>query len=176
MIINYEDLKRIRVENETKKIVMLKGTFDLFHSGHLHIIRHAKSMGEILIVIVKSNDAVKLKGENRPIIDEKERCEIVDNIKFVDYTLLANEIFDISDIKEKHKVVDSEEMQCKRYFKIIEDIKPNVLVHPRGHKIPNALLKLYASIGTKIVEIDRDENKKSTTEIIEKIMSNSKLL
>ena len=94
MIITYEDLSRIRKENPDKKIVMLKGTFDLFHMGHLNMIRRAKALGDILVVLVKCDEAIKLKGPDRPIEDEQQRASIVDAIRYVDYTLIADRKID----------------------------------------------------------------------------------
>ena len=59
MIITYEDLSRIRKENPDKKIVMLKGTFDLFHMGHLNMIRRAKALGDILVVLVAAGEEIR---------------------------------------------------------------------------------------------------------------------
>ena len=94
MIITYEDLISIRENNKNKKIVMLKGTFDLFHLGHLNMIRRAKALGDILVVLVKCDEAIKLKGKDRPIEDEQQRASIVDAIKYVDYTLIADRKID----------------------------------------------------------------------------------
>ena len=53
--------------------------------------------------------------------------------------------------------------------KNIEKLKPDVLVHPKNHKNPSRLEKLYKELNTKIIEVERDETKPSTTQIINKI-------
>lgn len=163
MIIEANDLQLIREKYNTKKIVLLKGSFDLLHTGHIYMMEQAKKYGDILVVIVKPNVAIKNKGEDRPIIDELDRVQQVDTIKHVDYTILANQ--DVRQFEYK----DIKELQTKRYCEIVEKLKPNVLVHPKGHKNPNVLEKLYKELNTKIIEIERDECKTSTTEIINKI-------
>jgi len=163
MIIKTNDLQLIREKHSTKKIVLLKGSFDLLHTGHIYMMEQAKKYGDILVVIVKPNVAIKNKGADRPIIDETDRVLQVDSIKYVDYTILANQQvgeFDYKDIKE---------LQTKRYCEIVDKLKPDVLVHPKGHKNPNELEKMYEKLNTKIIEIERDESKTSTTEIITKI-------
>lgn len=163
MIINTNDLNLIREKNSTKKIVLLKGSFDLLHTGHIYMMEQAKRYGDILVVIVKPNIAIKNKGEDRPIIDEIDRIQQVDSIKYVDYTILANQDVD------KFQYNDIKELQTKRYCEIVRKLKPDVLVHPQGHKNPIQLEGLYKELNTKIVEIERDKNKPSTTEIISKI-------
>ncbi|MBD3164439.1 adenylyltransferase/cytidyltransferase family protein [Candidatus Woesearchaeota archaeon] len=59
------------------------GVFDLFHIGHLNILRNAKSMCDKLIVAVSTDDLVEYKAK-RALIPFTERCEIVRSIKYVD--------------------------------------------------------------------------------------------
>ncbi|OKY25056.1 adenylyltransferase/cytidyltransferase family protein [Thalassotalea sp. PP2-459] len=67
-----------------KKIGYTTGVFDLFHIGHLNVLKRAKLECDYLIVGVTS-DELCLKAKNKqPIIPFPERMEIVENIKFVD--------------------------------------------------------------------------------------------
>jgi len=59
------------------------GVFDMFHIGHLNILRNAKAMCDKLIVGVSTDELVKEKGKKCKIPFE-QRIEIVRNIKFVD--------------------------------------------------------------------------------------------
>ena len=66
------------------KIGYTSGVFDLFHIGHLNILKKAKKNCDYLIVAV-TNDSLTLKLKNKkPVIPFKERFEIVKSIKFVD--------------------------------------------------------------------------------------------
>lgn len=66
------------------KIGFTSGVFDLFHIGHLNILKKAKKKCDFLIVAVTNDNlAYKLKNK-KPVIPFKERYEIVKNIKFVD--------------------------------------------------------------------------------------------
>lgn len=59
------------------------GVYDLFHIGHLNILRNAKGMCDELIVGVTSDELVSYKGK-QAVIPYEERAEIVRNIKCVD--------------------------------------------------------------------------------------------
>ena len=60
------------------------GVFDLFHIGHLNILKQAKSMCDRLVVGVTTDEYVKKYKNNLPSISYQERAEIVRSIKFVD--------------------------------------------------------------------------------------------
>lgn len=75
-----------------KKIVLANGCFDFFHVGHIRYLAGAKSLGDLLIVAVNSDEQVrKLKGANRPLIPETERAEILSALRFVDYITIFSE-------------------------------------------------------------------------------------
>ncbi len=64
--------------------VITFGTFDLFHYGHLEILRRAKEIGEYLIVGVSSDSLNFLKKGRCAIYTQLERMSIVESIKYVD--------------------------------------------------------------------------------------------
>lgn len=65
------------------KKVITYGTFDLFHIGHLNILKRAKELGDYLIVAVSSDSFNALKGKKCQISDQ-DRMEIVKAIRYVD--------------------------------------------------------------------------------------------
>lgn len=65
------------------KTVITYGTFDLFHVGHVRLLRRAKSLGDRLIVAVSTDEFNQQKGK-RTIIPFEQRTEVVSACRFVD--------------------------------------------------------------------------------------------
>ena len=131
------------------KIVLANGCFDLFHVGHIRYLAGAKELGDILIVGVNSDRQVRrLKGENRPLMPEQERAEMISALRFVDYVT----IFDEPTVEE-----------------LIRDVRPDF--HAKGtdyttETVPEKeIVKEYGG-QTAIVGDPKDH---SSTELIKKV-------
>ena len=66
------------------------GVFDMFHVGHLNIIRNAKNMCDYLIVAISTDDIVEKNKHKKPIIPYEERKAIIEAIKYVDKVVPQN--------------------------------------------------------------------------------------
>lgn len=97
MIVTYNDLESIRLEHKDKKIVLVTGSFDILHAGHILFFEDAKRQGDILVAGVGEDKALKLKGKNRPILNEFIRVKMVDSLKPVDYAFVHNAAEDNSE-------------------------------------------------------------------------------
>ena len=89
-----DDLRRIiqDLKAKGKRIIFTNGCFDLLHIGHIRYLEEAKSLGDILVVGVNSDNSVRsLKGPNRPILSEEERAEILSGLECVDYVTIFDE-------------------------------------------------------------------------------------
>jgi D-beta-D-heptose 7-phosphate kinase/D-beta-D-heptose 1-phosphate adenosyltransferase len=87
-IVSFEELKKIveTCRQEGKKIIWTNGCFDVLHRGHLYSFEKAKEKGDILIVGLDSDISVRqLKGPDRPVIQEKDRAELLSAIESIDY-------------------------------------------------------------------------------------------
>jgi len=75
-----------------KRIVLANGCFDLIHAGHIRYLRESKARGDILVVALNSDASIsKLKGKGRPILNQRERAEIISSFSFVDYLTFFKE-------------------------------------------------------------------------------------
>ena len=132
-----------------KKIVFTNGCFDILHVGHVRYLTTAKSFGDVLIVGLNTDESVKmLKGENRPINNEKDRAEVLLGLKAVDYVVLFGE---------------------RTAENLVSEIRPNVYVKGADYtvdKIPEA--KIVQCYGGKI-ELVKFVAGHSTTNIIQKL-------
>jgi len=90
-----------KARGEGKKVVLTNGCFDILHRGHLHLLKEAKKLGDLLLVAINSDSSVKnIKGPNRPILPETERAELVAALELVDYVTVFPEPDPYEVIKE----------------------------------------------------------------------------
>jgi glycerol-3-phosphate cytidylyltransferase len=76
---------------ERKSIIgYTQGTFDMFHIGHLNLLRNAKAHCDKLIVGVNSDSLVEQYKHKTPIINQDERLAIIRAIKYVDEAILVD--------------------------------------------------------------------------------------
>jgi rfaE bifunctional protein nucleotidyltransferase chain/domain len=75
-----------------KRIVFANGCFDILHAGHVRYLEAARTLGDILIVAVNSDEQTRrLKGEGRPLLSQDQRAEIVASLEAVDVVTIFDE-------------------------------------------------------------------------------------
>ncbi len=138
-----------QLKSAGKKIVFTNGCFDLFHTGHLHLLEEAKKLGDVLIVAINSDQSVKrLKGAQRPIFDENERAKIIAALGFVDYVVVFEE---------------------DTPFELIEELKPDIIVKGGDYTVERVVGRdIVESYGGRVHIIPLLEGV-STSSLIEKI-------
>lgn len=141
-------IKKLKKKNY--KIVFTNGCFDIIHNGHINYLRKAKQLGDILIVGINSDSSArKIKGEKRPIINEKDRAKLIASFGFIDYVLIFNELTP---------------------KKLIRKIKPDILVKGGDYDIKEIIGKEYA----KTIKVIPFESGYSTSDIIKEIIKRYK--
>jgi len=74
------------------KVVFTNGCFDIIHRGHIEVLARTANLGDKLIIGLNSDQSIqKLKGKDRPIIDEQSRAILLAALSFVDAIVLFSE-------------------------------------------------------------------------------------
>jgi rfaE bifunctional protein nucleotidyltransferase chain/domain len=75
------------------RVVLANGCFDVLHVGHVRYLRGARELGQVLVVAVNGDAAVRaLKGEGRPVMPAEERAEIIAALECVEYVTIFHEL------------------------------------------------------------------------------------
>lgn len=115
-IITIRQLINWRKTVKDKKTVLVGGCFDILHPGHVIFLEKAKKVGDILIVLLESDQKVKkLKGVNRPVHNQRERARVLSALSSVDYIVMLPYIY-----KEE------------TYDQLILKIKPAIIAATKG--------------------------------------------
>jgi rfaE bifunctional protein nucleotidyltransferase chain/domain len=81
-----------KLQEAGKKVVFTAGAWDLLHVGHCRYFEEAKKYGDVLVVGVSSNEAIRqVKGPTKPILDEKIRAEMLTYIRTIDFVTILPE-------------------------------------------------------------------------------------
>ncbi|MCP9461427.1 MAG: D-glycero-beta-D-manno-heptose 1-phosphate adenylyltransferase [Nitrospira sp.] len=82
-----------RARADRKRIVFTNGCFDLMHIGHVRYLQQAKTLGDLLVVGVNSDDSVRSlnKGPDRPVVPDVQRAEVLAALECVDYVVIFSE-------------------------------------------------------------------------------------
>ncbi|HEX3627986.1 MAG TPA: adenylyltransferase/cytidyltransferase family protein [Verrucomicrobiae bacterium] len=72
-----------------RKKVIVTGSFDWFHSGHVRFLEEASTMGDLFVVVGHDANIRLLKGAGHPLLPQEERCYAVGSIKYVKQALIS---------------------------------------------------------------------------------------
>jgi rfaE bifunctional protein nucleotidyltransferase chain/domain len=91
-ITTFSDLGSLRERFPGRSIVLGTGCFDLLHTGHLYFLQEASRQGDVLVVGLNSDAAVRaIKGANRPILKETERVALVAAFRCVEMAFIFDD-------------------------------------------------------------------------------------
>lgn len=128
------------------KRVYTSGTFDLFHIGHLNILRRSKNLGDFLVVGVSTDELVSSYKSAAPIVPYRDRVDIIENLKCVDQVVKQETLFDI-DLMKKLEVdimtigSDWQDKHNENLQKIIDDPKIEVVFFPYTQHVSTTKIK-----------------------------------
>ena len=146
--------------NETKKKILVAGTFDLIHAGHIYLINEAAKLGDVYVIVATDRNRELFSGE-RPIIPQEQRLEVIRNIKNVKEARLGRNDNDT--------------------LKTVEEIQPNIILLGPDQKYSSEILekklkeKNLNHIETKRLETYYDKFELHSSSLIkQKIIENYK--
>ena len=85
--------KRDEIKKNGKTLVLTNGCFDLLHAGHVYSLSQASKLGDHLWVALNSDSSIKrIKGFERPIVNEIERAYMLKSLSFVHQVILFDSI------------------------------------------------------------------------------------
>ena len=114
---------------DSLRIVLAGGVFDIIHPGHIHTLNAAKKLGDVLVVVVATdNTAVKMK-KRKPIHTQEQRQEMVNSLIMVDLCLIGQE---------------------DNIFKTVNHVKPQIIAlgYDQAHQ------EKFITEGCKKMELD----------------------
>jgi len=132
-----------------EEVVFTNGCFDIIHRGHIEVLAQTADLGDKLILGLNSDSSItKLKGKNRPIIDEQSRAILLASLSFVDAVVLFSEDTPI---------------------KLISTLKPDILAKGGDYEIETIVgNEIVQNNGGEVILVPFLDGFSSTT-IIDKI-------
>ena len=135
-----------------KSIVLVGGCFDILHPGHTLFLEKASQYGDLLFVLLESDENIKRrKGMGRPINSQKNRAIVLSVLGSVDFVVLLEGVTKNQD-----------------YDKLIVQIKPDIIGLTRGDENIPQREKQCRLVGAKLEVIDRIEGVSTSGLILKK--------
>ncbi len=152
------------------KKVLVSGTFDILHPGHIFLINEAAKLGEVYVIVATDKNREKFSGK-LPIIPEEQRLEVIRNLKKVKEAKLGrkdnNILLTISEINPDIILLGPDQKFDINILK--EALKKNGLDHIEVKRLNKYYDKyeLHSSslIKRKIIEFKNGDAKKKRVEI-----------
>src|SRR6266700_465013 len=134
-----------------EKLVLVGGCFDILHIGHIQFLQKAKDGGEILFVMLESDESIKsAKGEHRPLNPQADRATILASLIMVDYVIILPAV-----------------MTNQSYDELVIGLKPAIIATTIGDPSRVHKERQANQIGAKVVDVIPAIENQSTSRIVE---------
>ncbi len=147
-----QEIRQHRQDNQ--KMVFTNGCFDLLHVGHITYLQEAAALGDYMVVAINSDSSVRqLKGEQRPVISQKDRAAMLAAMEVIDYVVIFDEL-------TPHT--------------LLEQLKPEILVKGGTYSVKEVVgREIVENYGGRVVVTGCTEGI-STSDIIEQVKTENK--
>ena len=147
-------VERARWKQDGKRVVFTNGCYDVLHPGHVRLLEQARSLGDVLILALNSDDSVRrLKGPARPLFPLEQRAQLAAALEAVD----AVTAFDEDTPRE-----------------LIAAILPDILVKGSDWSHFIAGREEVEAAGGKVVTIPLEQGF-STTNIVQEVLDRNRV-
>lgn len=120
-----------------KKIVLAGGCFDILHFGHVSFIQQARSAGDILVLLLESDEYIERAKKKKPVHTQSQRAQILAALGYVDYVVQLPLL----------------ERPDADYQRITREIGPSVIAYTSSDSKEEQKKKFAAEVGAEIVII-----------------------
>lgn len=146
-----QQLKKFLIRQK-KKVVLAGGCFDILHPGHIVFLEKAKKQGDILVVLLESDEKIKkLKGLNRPVHNQGERALILSAVEFVDFIITLPML-----------------SKDEEYDFIVRKIAPNIIATTQGDKFLGHKKRAALLTGAKVKVVTKMLGSYSSSSILKR--------
>lgn len=140
-------------------IVYTSGTFDLFHSNHLKMIKYARGLGDVLIVGVSTDELVS-SYKKPPIIPFEERIQIIEALRYPDIVIPQHSLDHTDIVKNLHINVFVVGDDWSGKYDFLETLGVKVFYFPYGKGVSSSNVKeqIYTNYLRMKNRIDKHSN------------------
>lgn len=138
--------------NNTQRIILVGGCFDLLHNAHYDYLRKSKALGDYLIVALEPDETIIKYKKRKPVFNQQERAKNLSAIRYVDEVLLLPPLKGYKD-----------------YLQLVQDVCPNVIAVTAGDPQIMNIKKQAKLVDAEVVEVIGLIDGISTTDLIRKI-------
>ncbi len=136
--------------SKDKKIVLVGGCFDVLHPGHIIFLEKAKKAGDFLVVLLESDEKIKkMKGDHRPVYNQKERAILLRALRAVDKVILL-------------PFIQTEE----QYDEFVQKISPDIIAATVGDAHSHYKKRSAKRAGAKFKYVTKIVENYSTSRIL----------
>ncbi len=148
-IFEFKQLSDLNEQTKGKKVVLVGGSYDIMHYGHISFLKNAKAEGDVLVVALESDEFSKKRKKKVPVHNQSQRAEILASLMQVDYVLKLPFFADHSD-----------------YFNLVKSIHPSVIAVTEGDPMIEKKQEQAVLVGAIIKAVSPLHKKFSSSQIV----------
>lgn len=142
------------LQQKGKRIVVVGGCFDLLHIGHVTLLQKAKAKGDILVVMLESDEKIRqTKGLHRPIHTQKQRAKMLAALSCIDMIIPLRYM-----------------ASNKQYDTIVAKLSPNIIATTQGDTGAVHKKRQAKKCGAKLLYVTNHIKSFSSTKLVEALL------